>query len=61
MRPILMIMWTTFQSFILRDTTTLLLLLIIIVNDIPIFQSNVSNARDPFFNAIIKNAHNNSV
>ena len=27
----------------------------------PIFQSNVSNARDPFFNAIIKNAHNNSV
>ena len=27
----------------------------------PIFQSNVSNARDPFLNAIIKNAHNNSV
>ena len=27
----------------------------------PIFQSNVSNARHIFFNAIIKNAHNNNV
>lgn len=27
----------------------------------PIFQSKVSNARDPFFNAIVKNAHNNSI
>ena len=27
----------------------------------PIFQCNVSDARDPFFNAIINNVHNNSV
>ena len=27
----------------------------------PIFQSNVSNARQPFFSAIMKNAYNNSV